>query len=100
MAPRPVGELQLTAGYTIENYVPRDRLASAVEEVSTRSRGLSGTDQRWHNPLASSKDERAFDKVSIAAAVTRDIEVADLNLFDLHTKISGLVAFIRSSNGG
>jgi energy-coupling factor transporter ATP-binding protein EcfA2 len=98
--PEVSGYVWVTAGYTIENYVPRDRLASAVDEVSTKSRGLSGTDQRWHNPLASSKDEQAFDKVRIAAAVTRDTEVADLNLFDLHTKISGLVAFIRSSNGG
>jgi energy-coupling factor transporter ATP-binding protein EcfA2 len=98
--PEASGYVWVTAGYTIENYVPRDRLASAVEEVSTKSRVLSGTDQRWHNPLATPKDEQSFDKVKIAAAVTRDVEVSDLDLFDLHSKISGLVAFIRSSNGG
>jgi ABC-type dipeptide/oligopeptide/nickel transport system ATPase component len=98
--PEAPGYVWVTAGYTIENYVPRDRLASAVDEVNTKPRGLSGADQRWDNPLASSKDEQSFDKVKIAGVVSRDMEVSDLNLFDLHPKISGLVDFIRASNGG
>jgi AAA ATPase domain len=98
--PEAPGYVWVTAGYTIENYVPRDRLARAVDEVNTKPRGLSGADQRWDNPLASSKDEQSFDKVKIAGVVSRDMEVSDLNLFDLHPKISGLVDFIRSSNGG
>ncbi len=98
--PEAPGYVWVTAGYTIENYVARDRLARAVDEVNTKPRGLFGTDQRWNNPLASSKGEQPSDKVKIAGAVTRDMEVSDLNLFDLHSKISGLVAFIRSSNGG
>lgn len=98
--PEAPGYVWVTAGYTIENYVARDRLARAVDEVNTKPRDLSGADQRWHNPLASSQDEQSFDKVKIAAAVTRDMGVSDLNLFDLDSKVSGLVGFIRSSNGG
>jgi energy-coupling factor transporter ATP-binding protein EcfA2 len=97
--PEAPGYVWVTAGYTIENYVARDPLARAVDEVSTTPRELSGTDQRWDNPLVARRDEQSFDKVKIAAAVIRDLAISDTNLFDLRAKVSGLVAFIRSSNG-
>lgn len=90
------GHPWLTAGYTIENYLPSARLAAAVAAVHP-GRVPSGDGTRWSNPLAS--DPKPYNKVAIARAAAATLDVADLDELDLKAQLKKLVEFIMNANG-
>ncbi|WP_193612230.1 AAA family ATPase [Nocardioides lijunqiniae] len=92
------GMAWVTKGYTVENYVPRDVLAAAVEEVHP-GRSITGMDEQWDNPLKGFKDEPAFDKIAIARAVEPRLTVAHLDRLDLKARLHELVNFVYTANG-
>jgi predicted ATPase len=87
----------VTAGYTIENYIPLAKLQAAIDAVH-RARTITGTDPRWSNPLATVSG-KSFDKVAIARAAALSLDDADLNVFDLRSQVIRVVEFIRKANG-
>lgn len=87
----------ITDGYTIENYVPREKLQQAVSAVHTK-RVLTGNSTKWSNPLAK-EEGKAFDKVAIARAAAKLIGPDDLNTLDLKAKINRVVSFVQKANG-
>lgn len=83
----------ITSCYTIENYVPRDKLSSAITKVH-RSKRIVPQSDRWKNPLPNNSD-----KIAIARAAAKTIEIGDLSRFALKKEIQRLVAFVRHANG-
>ncbi len=91
----------VTAGYTIENYVPPGVLQAAVQAVHPRS-ALRWSGERFAAPLdASSIEGRATapDKAAIAAAVVERWTDHDEWPLDLRDRVDELAAMIRRANG-
>lgn len=92
------GMAWVTKGYTVENYVPRNVLEAAVDEVHP-GRSITGVDEQWDNPLKAHKDEPAFDKIAIARAVEARLTSGHLDCLDLRARLHDLVDFVRHANG-
>jgi hypothetical protein len=90
----------ITAGYTIENYVPTDVLAAALTEVYPRAR-LMWTGDRYANPLDVSLI--AGRKSHVAKAAIAEVAVRTWDgsspLPDLNKQVSALVELIRTASG-
>jgi hypothetical protein len=90
----------VTAGYTIENYVPPDTLRTAVGEVHPNSEPLWQGDQ-YVNPLGAEQlGGRAAppDKAAIARAVMERWPESQPWRFDLEERLLELVQMIRRAN--
>ncbi len=87
----------VTDCYTIENYVPRDLLGSAVAAVHPRWR-LESDGGQWKNPLRFTGNRQA-DKVSIARFVTRHWPPEAIKNLRLEREVRALVNVIRTANG-
>lgn len=85
---------------TIENYVPVDTLAAAVEAVHKRSTYTRPRD-RWDNPLQIRSNKGNVveaDKVRVARRACEDWPVGSLPV-KLHESMREVVGFIRAANG-
>lgn len=92
------GVAWVTAGYTIENYVPEAVLTAAVGEAhpSTRGRVLTPQD-RWQNPLATDRlGIKSPSKVAVAKRVVAGW--GDEWPFDLKRQVQSIVELIRRAN--
>jgi AAA ATPase domain len=91
----------VTAGTTIENYVPPPLLTDALTVTDSKVR-LLWTGARYVNPLAGESLERpsgwVVDKVSIARRVVRLWEVDTPMLLDLQDRVKQCAGFIRTAN--
>jgi len=92
------GMAWVTAGYTVENYVPDEVLTTAIRTAhpSTKKRTLS-TQDRWSNPLMT---ERIGIKQPSKVAISK---VAVQNWgnewpLDLKKKVQGVIALIEAAN--
>ncbi len=90
----------VTAGYTVENYVPPDLLRAALEQVHPQSDpGWSG--ERYVNPLSPEQlggRRSPADKAAVAQEVVeRWQEVGEWPL-DLRERVEELVEMIRRAN--
>lgn len=85
---------------TIENYVPLDLLAAAVDEVHKRS-VYDPPQNKWDNPLrltSSSGDPVRPDKVKIARSACSHWSSTSLER-GLRRRVEAVAAFIRTANG-
>jgi len=92
------GMAWVTAGYTIENYVPERVLSSAIRTAhpSIGPRALSAQD-RWSNPLTASRlGIQQPSKVAISKIATRGWE--NEWPLDLNKRVKEVIALIRSAN--
>jgi hypothetical protein len=87
----------ITDCYTIENYVPRDLLESAVAVVHPRWH-LESDGGPWKNPLRFSGNRHA-DKVSIARFVAKQWPGDAIKNLRLEHQVRALVHLIRTANG-
>lgn len=90
----------VTAGYTVENYVPTTRLLAAVTEVHPEAEPKWSGD-RHVNPLGAAQlDGRktGADKPAIARVVVRDWEETSDWRLDLRERVEELVLMIRQAN--
>lgn len=90
----------VTAGYTIENYVPQERLFAALREVHPSAEPLWNGDE-YVNPLGSSQLEGRSsdaDKAAIALTVSRGWDTTDDWPMDLHQRVAEVAAMIRHAN--
>lgn len=88
----------VTAGYTVENYVPELTLNAAIHEVhpTIPAGSLSAQDQ-WRNPLGADRLGVAHpSKVSIAKRVVENWP--DDWPYDLHERTLELIELIRRAN--
>jgi AAA domain, putative AbiEii toxin, Type IV TA system len=91
----------VTAGYTIENYVPTGRLVAAVAEIHP------GAKARWNgnrfvNPLGKTQlghRKSDADKAAIARAVVRDWADGEDWRLDLAERVDEVVRMVREANG-
>ncbi|MGW9427476.1 AAA family ATPase [Streptomyces decoyicus] len=93
----------LTEGYTIENYVPVERLKEAVREVHPSAPTFSWDGDRWANPLAlkrASGQHFSVDKNKIARVVCRDWGEIPESGSHLRRQLAKIVSFIESANRG
>jgi AAA ATPase domain len=90
----------ITAGYTIENYVPPDLLRGAVEEIHPKTT-LAWNGQQYTNPLGadqlSDRNSRA-DKAAVAQAVVRRWGYVTEWPLDLHDRVDEVAGMIRRAN--
>lgn len=87
----------VTDCYTIENYVDRELLARSLSAIH-RGRTLTGSDERWDNPLAG--DGSAFDKIAIAREVVNNFRSEqELDRWDLRDRMNLVARFIRHATG-
>ncbi|GAA1415190.1 hypothetical protein AUR04nite_34380 [Glutamicibacter uratoxydans] len=88
----------VTAGYTIENYIPEEALSRAIKLVHSKStKDNKFADQtRWANPLSSERLGTKPSKNLIAKAVVSE-KVTDWP-FDLKENIGRLIDLIRQAN--
>lgn len=87
----------ITDCYTIENYVQRDLLESAVSAVHPKWK-LVPDEGIWANPLRFD-GAQAPDKVAVARAVVDNWPEGALKNLRLDRRIDALVALIRTANG-
>ncbi len=85
----------ITAGYTIENYVPWQSLSEAVLQVDPRA-SVDHEPTRYENPLDASVIGREINKVAVARAVCASPPQSWLH--DLDERVNELVALIDSAN--
>jgi predicted ATPase len=88
----------VTAGYTIENYVPERVLTAAIHDAhrSTRKREMP-PQSRWSNPLASDRlDIRQPSKVAIAKCATGSW--GNEWTLDLKKQVERVIALIQDAN--
>jgi len=91
------GHAWITAGYTIENYIPVALLKRAIHDIYGERRRISWDGDRWQNPLRVESGD--LDKVRIAHAVcARWDSTTEPPLHDLHEQMSKIVDFIRAAN--
>ena len=85
----------VTTGREMENYISSSKMKSALLEVHPNTAFRTPKNQ-WDCCYEADR-EKAFsaDKISIAKASTREI---DLDVLDLRTQLDRLVRFIRSAN--
>jgi AAA ATPase domain len=89
----------VTAGYTVENYVPEETLTAAIHEAHpTISQGTLSAQDLWINPLSS--DRLGIVHPSKVAIAKRVVENWPAEWpYDLHEKTMELVDLIRRANG-
>jgi len=83
----------VTAGRTIENYLPKDTLHAAARQQNRTSAWAGG---RWDNPVA--VRGKKIDKVRLARDVCRDEGRSLLEPLDLQDRMPQLIAFLRHAN--
>lgn len=91
------GQAWVTAGYTIENYVPPSVLEAAIKAVhpSTAARNFSGQ-RRFTNPLSKNRVSLVPSKTAIAKAA---VELwGDEWPLDLKEQVQSVVELIRRAN--
>lgn len=84
----------ITAGYTIENYIPADIFKAAYEAVHSRTTSPYSGDLRV-NPFKGGVKQP--DKIGIARQVCDSLGEVP-NVEDLRSRIASLVAFLRDVN--
>lgn len=92
------GMAWVTAGYTIENYVPEHVLTSAIHTAhpTTKKRALLPQD-RYSNPLSNDRLElRQPSKVAVSKVATRNWE--NEWTLDLKQQVQKVIALIRVAN--
>lgn len=92
------GMAWVTAGYTIENYVPEHVLTSAIRAAhpSIRARALP-EQERWSNPLATGRiGIQQPSKVAISKMAVRNWD--NEWPFDLKKRVQEVIALVRSAN--
>lgn len=89
------GVAWVTAGYTIENYVPWTLLSSAIRAVHPRAT-LGGEPRRYQNPLSSEALGLRANKTSIARRVVD--EWSNEWPLDLKPRMEEIVSLIREAN--
>ncbi|GAA2173489.1 hypothetical protein GCM10009784_07980 [Arthrobacter parietis] len=92
------GMAWVTAGYTVENYVPELVLTSAIHTAhpSTKKRTLSAQ-RRWSNPLSADRlGIKQPSKVAISKVVTQNWESEWP--FDLKKKVQEVILLIEAAN--
>ena len=90
----------VTAGYTVENYVPPDRLRAALAEVHPKA-DPTWDGSQYVNPLGSAQLEgRASDadKAAVALAVVRNRETIEDWPLNLGDRVGELAQMIRQAN--
>lgn len=88
----------ITAGYTIENYLPVPLLQTAISETRRDGAPVSYAPARYENPLASEALGFRADKVNVArAAVQRWAEGTEWPL-DLRARMTALLGLIYAAN--
>jgi hypothetical protein len=90
----------VTAGYTIENYVPAARLLDALHEIHPKA-DPKWDGSRYVNPLASGQLEGRSsdaDKAAVSQAVVSGWNTMDDWTFDLKERIGEVVDMIRQAN--
>ncbi|MFJ4254606.1 ATP-dependent nuclease [Microbacterium sp. NPDC090003] len=95
------GLVWVTAGYTIENYVPEERLNAAIREAHPgRARADSrvfGPMERYSNPLSETRTQvKHPSKVAIAKVATRELPLEWP--FDLKKRMLALISLIEAAN--
>lgn len=84
----------VTAGYTVENYLPPDVLTAAVLQAHPT---LQYTPVgRWQNPLPSGLN---YDKIAVAQHASKLLTNDHIDSLDLRTRLAELAKFVRSANG-
>lgn len=88
----------VTAGYTIENYVPQAVLTEALSAAHPRGSKRSMAEcGKWDNPLG--EERTGLRSVSKVAVAKEAIHIwGDEWPFDLKKRVQDVVAFIRSAN--
>ena len=88
----------VTAGYTIENYVPEHVLSAAVKRAHPRSANATfEAQQRWRNPLA--PDRTGAQRPSKTAIARAAVESwGDEWPLDLKQRVGEVVALIERAN--
>ncbi len=92
------GMAWVTAGYTVENYVPEHVLTEAIHtaHTSTKKRVLPAQD-RWSNPLASDRlGIKQPSKVAVSKVATQNW--GNEWPFDLKERVQEVIALIRTAN--
>jgi hypothetical protein len=90
----------VTAGYTIENYIPPELLLTAVEEVHPKSEP-SWAGELHVNPLASGQlgsRTSPADKAAVAQVVVERWNEARTWPLDLHERVTEVADMIRCAN--
>jgi hypothetical protein len=90
----------VTAGYTVENYVPVDRLREALAEVHPNAESTWDGSQ-YVNPLGSAQlkgRSSDADKAAVAYAVVSSWEGTDDWRLDLHARVSEVVQMVTQAN--
>ncbi|KJL35472.1 hypothetical protein RS86_00468 [Microbacterium azadirachtae] len=96
------GMVWITAGYTIENYVPEERLETAIRATHPRATSKGGKPirlsamERYANPLSEDRIGTKPSKVAIAKLVTK--EPFDEWAFDLRAQVTKLIRLIEAAN--
>jgi predicted ATPase len=88
----------VTAGYTVENYVPEQVLTNAIHAAhpSTKTRPLS-TQDRWLNPLTTDRlGIKQPSKVAISKGATQNW--GNEWPFDLKKKVQEVISLIEAAN--
>lgn len=94
-------QVWITDGYTIENYVPRDWLRSAIAEVHPRSGAYTVPESNFISPLGSPFPGKSTypNKVRIAQAVVSEPRELSDWPSEVLKPITQLVEAIRDANG-
>lgn len=92
------GMAWVTAGYTIENYVAEDHLASAIRTAHpTIHKRTLAAQTRWSNPLDANRiGIKQPSKVAISKCATNSWQ--DEWPFDLKKRVKEVIALIRAAN--
>lgn len=90
----------VTDGYTVENYVPVERLRTALAEVHPKAEPTWDGDQ-YVNPLdlaqLKGRSSKA-DKAAVALAVVRNWEGVNDWPLDLHARVAEVAQMVRQAN--
>jgi AAA domain, putative AbiEii toxin, Type IV TA system len=95
------GVVWVTAGYTIENYVPADLLRAAVEKVHSKSEYVTDAAGRFENPLGQGrfgKRTAGADKGAVAREIVALWDADTEWPLDLEERVQALAAAIREVN--
>jgi hypothetical protein len=92
----------VTAGRTIENYMPLDRLGDAIKCVHPKAVRVSDTPGRYDyvfrfEPSSTTSRPPLADKVEVARKLVES--ELPLDVLDLKSRVNELSAFIRQANG-
>lgn len=95
------GTVWITKGYTIENYVPADLLATAIESVHPNARCTWNGDL-YSNPLGADNVSgvQAVDKTAVAREVMARWSPEAAWPDDLRARVQALVDAVRAANEG